>query len=748
LQTTLARNNVEYGAKMRKQAEDAYRAHSLLLDKLHKRVGTPEALSFVAKQRQEHFTKMLEERILLAEGEAALRASRITADTPQSRANIGEIVKRETQDALADARSHESMLWNNAYKDAVEITTDAAGNKIVQLRQVKPIATGQEFMDIVSSMTQARFDSRMPAEIKSLMRGMGIDNEAIALYKRGQLTPEYLETGKVPSQYLMRDGEPVLQGVDAQELIKARGDLLSFARDASAKGELDNARFYGQLAESVLDDLQQLNSPAYDAARQFSRTVNDVFTRSYAGDLARGKTRTGAEKIPAELVVNRAFTTNADLTTMRMREIQDAVGMMGNQYDDAVRQFGADSMEAQQLLPFAESAAQRVDSIFDAQQRGYRLAAAKTIDAQTGRVNPSQLQRFVNENKSMLDQLGITDDLTDAVRAENAFKAVQNQNSYAAKKMQKDGAFAKVLNRENPVLAIGDVLSSNHPFKNFQKLVQLAKGGGQDAVDGLKSAVMDHAFTKAGGVGDLDVAAYKKALFDPIGPGKPSIINMMRSQGLMSREEVRNMLRIIKPMENIMAVKNDQAMFNELLDNADAITEFGLRVLGAKLGRFATSGSSSLIAASAGSSAVRNIFDKQPNLMVRGIMEEASKDPKLMEMLLQRGQARDNSFRLARGLHSYLAAAGLNFAEFEEQPPPDQPREEVFPEASEMLRNFLGKQPPAPVTRGTPNLQLPRTEGPAQEAQQQAQSQPPAPNAPMESSSREMLQRLFPTDMS
>ncbi len=136
-------------------------------------------------------------------------------------------------------------------------------------------------------------------------------------------------------------------------------------------------------------------------------------------------------------------------------------------------------------------------------------------------------------------------------------------------------------------------------------------------------------------------------------------------------------------------------------------------------------------------------------MLIRGIMEEATTDPKLMEMMLKRGKSRDQSFRVARGLHAYLVSAGLNFSEFEEQPPEDQPREAFYPKASEMLFNMLGKQPPAPVTRGTPNLRLPTSQGPAQEAQaRQAQAQPQAPGAPMGSSSREMLERLFPFDMS
>jgi hypothetical protein len=95
----------------------------------------------------------------------------------------------------------------------------------------------------------------------------------------------------------------VFKDTNVNDLINIRSDLLSFSRDAAARGEAANANFYGRLAESTLQDLNTLQSPAYDAARQFSRSLNDTFTRTYAGDVATGVTKTGAEKIPAEILV-------------------------------------------------------------------------------------------------------------------------------------------------------------------------------------------------------------------------------------------------------------------------------------------------------------------------------------------------------------------------------------------------------------------------------------------------------------
>lgn len=765
LETTLAKNNAQYRGEVLKQAEDSLRAYKVLAQKLQD-IGTPESLTKAAELRQNYFNETLSTRLLLAEAEAARLASKITKDTPQSRAAIGEIVKNQTELALKDAREHERFLWSQAYKDSVETVTKD-GKEVLRYKEVNPSSVGEAFLDIASSMTDARFKSRMPAEIKQIMKGIGIDEKAIARYKQGKQTQEYLDTGIVPEEYLTRtvekpaskiilpegvrrpatptETESIFKNTDAQELIKARGDLLSFAREASAKGELDNASFYGRMAEAILDDLQQLNSPAYDQARQFSRTLNDVFTRTYAGDVAMGRTKTGAEKIPAEILVTRAFGSGADATAMRMQKIQDAVGMMRTQYDNAVQQYGIDSPQAMELKPFADAALKRVDSIYDAQQRVLRLAASKSLDPQTGRVNPASLQKFVNENKTMLDEFGVTSDLTDAIRAENMFRAVSDQNSYANNRLLKQTAFAQVLSSENPTRSVTEVLNSKHPVKNFTNIAKLAKAGGPDAADGLKSIVYDYAFTKAGGIDNFDVGAFRKALFEPISPGQPSLLNILRSQDMISRKEVTNLLEIIRPMERIEKAKgNERLLDKEISEGADAVTQLAMRVVGSRIGTAASAGGpSSLIAASAGSQAVRNIFDKQPTMLIQGIIEEATKDPTLMQSLLARGTSEGEKRRIARSMHAYLGAAGLNYATYEE--PPEEPQQNPSVRARDMLNSL----PPAPVTRGTPNLQLPTAQGAPSAPRQppgQPPAAPPAPGQPPASQSRSMLQRLFPYD--
>jgi hypothetical protein len=740
LETTLARGNAKYGAEILKQGQDSIRAYELLINKLRD-IGTPEALVKAAELRDIKLNGLLEGRMAIANADAAEKIAKITKDTPQARGEIGNIVRTETERALADARQHEKFLWDAAYKGSLR-TKQVKGEKVLALKEVSPANLGESFLEIATSMTPERL-AAMPPAMRSIMSRLGVNDEALKKYAAGKLTPEYLETGKVPSSFLTKTvGKkevPVIKKTDIQDLINIRSDFLAFSREAAARGEVANSGFYGRMAEAVLDDLSSAKNPAYNEARQFSRVLNNYFTRSYANEVS-AVTKKGADKLPPEILVQRAFGSANDTTALRMADIEDAVGMMGKQYDDAVSSFGLNSPQAQALQPYADVSKDAVVSIRDAQSRAYRLAAAKSIDPVTGRVNPRQLTQFVAENKTVLDRLNITNDLQDALKAENIFRGIQDQNSFINTSINKQAAFARVLAFENPTTAITDALNkSRYPVRNFKGIVRLAKSGGDEAVDGLKASLYDYAFTKAGGETNFSPAAFDKALFQPIAPGQPSIFNILRSADAISITETKNLRRLIQPMERIeSALKNNQ-LTNEVVTGADAVTELALRVMGAKLGASLSPGSSgSLIAASAGSKFMRKTFDKMPTFLVRGVIEEATKDPQMMALLLQRGVTERDKFRLSRQLHSYLGAAGLTYAEADNDPmPPEEtsPRPGPGRQARRLMQNF----PTAP-TRGAPTPYGPSAPpAPApQGGMEEEQAQP--------STSRRMFQRLFPTD--
>ena len=134
-------------------------------------------------------------------------------------------------------------------------------------------------------------------------------------------------------------------------------------------------------------------------------------------------------------------------------------------------------------------------------------------------------------------------------------------------------------------------------------------------------------------------------------------------------------------------------------------------------------------------------------MMVRKTLQRAAQDPALMAQLLRRNLSEREKFRLAKSLHAYMLASGLNYATYEE--PPEAKVAAQGPRASDQLQNLedvynrlRGRpQPPAPTTRGVPGLPPAPTTPPTGGVPGGA---PPTAGGPTQS--RAMLQQLFPND--
>jgi len=389
----------------------------------------------------------------------------------------------------------------------------------------------------------------------------------------------------------------------------------------------------------------------------------------------------------------------------------DATKLLNTAYDEAVQRFGRDSPQAQKLKPLYDKNQNRPAGLTDAFTRAMRLAAADSIDPMTGRLDPRKLSRFVRDNKGVLDQFGITDDLSSAITAENAFRAVTSKsdprgNSKLLKTALEQEAWAKFAPNENPVRALSDVLASKSPVAGVRDLVKLAQRGGQPAINGLKSTLYDYAFEKAGGInGKFSPTQFYNIMFDEIVPNGPSLSNIMRTQGLMTAKESNNFKRLIYPMQRIEKSMGSKQMLADEGENLqDMAVTLGLRIMGSGLGRGIQQlapgggGGASMVAASAGSKYLRDMVQKMPRVFVKQIIQEATQDPELMALLLTKPKTQVERFRMARSLHSYLAAAGLNYATFDEQEP-QEPRP-TGPSSSQMLRSL----PPAPPTTGLPGI--------------------------------------------
>jgi len=786
LEASLGNHRAQFGGETAAQGQIALKAYQELVEALGK--TGPDGLIAASKLRYDRFTNGLQTRLSLADANAARKIAMISKDTPEARQQIGMIVKNETEKALSEARKVESQLWNatldktgkinplgmtRPFKETVQreigsgvfnpITKRESSKKIneivIRAPVITPSNTADSFLARASEMGPALFND-IPPQVRKIMDSFGVNEESVKLFRDGKLTDEYLNTGKMPvSTYLGKGvyspGTPTIKDQPVQDLVSYRSTLLKMAREAAGEGKRSNADFYSSLADGMMRDLDTLKDPMYDQARQFSRALNDTFTRTFANNLT-GVTGAGKDRIPAETLVQTAFNGNADQTALRMNEIVDAVAFMRTQYRDAVQKFGFDSPQALQLKPLAVAATGNVASVQEAHNRVLRLAAAKAIRVVPGKepgtfvqeLNLKNLTEFAQQNAALLEKMGIMGDLRDAAHASNLLTQVTKENSALVKSANNQLAFAKLLTAENPVKVIAESLGGRFPVRDVRALADLAKKGGPDAVEGLKSSLYDYAYTKAGGnnpQGGFSIDAYAAALFDPISRNQPSIANIMRANGMLSLQELSNFKKLLVPMARIETALKNNIPVEDVIQGADAVTELGLRIIGSKIGTSVTSGPGALIAASAGSKAVRQIFDALPNATVRAVLENAVKDPEAMALLVAKGRTEKEKRDIANGVINFLGTLGvsigknavtpaLNYLAPDEAPAPVP----LSPQPGQAARQ-LRQMPPAPSTRGVPGFGKPG-------APPGAPSSPQSSGPPTNANARSMYASLFPFD--
>ena len=784
LETSLARQNDEFGPKVAEQGRKAQEAVIRMINMLNQS-GDPTMLQEAAQLRDSYLRQLLDGRLAAADAKSAIAIAGISKDSPSNRARIGQIIRDNVDSALKDAREVEHTLWSDvpkAIRAQVDETVAAMRKQGANRDQIRAavarLTDGQavvannftkQFDTIRSEMSPEYYNREFPAIVKDiygrLSKAQNVKNlTPDQLMKFGQeANPDLYDTYQVLKRQFstVKKGDLSYAGMKSQvddtakelvaagkdfvrrgainvgDLVNARRDMLRLAMDAEARGERANYAFYSKFSEALLDDMEQVRNPAYDAARAFSKELNDSFTRTFAGDM-RAVGKTGAERIIPEVLVSRAFSGNSDVVNARLQQIQDAVDMLPRLHSQYVADFGPNDPRTRILEDAVNRAGPRAVSTADAVDRATRLAAAASIDPQTNRLNTTRLSRWLNENETLVNSIpGLRYDLENSIRAQNSLDLITKQNSAISKKIDKQVAFSKFLG-ENPSEAVADAINSKNPALSMRRLAQAAstgmtRGQNQDMVDALKSAVYDYAYAKAGG-DKLNFKAYNDAFFAPTSTGRPALADILVDSGVMNRGELANIKKLTGELSRIESVMGNKQVLERVLETSDAVEDLVLRVIGARIGAGAAEGGSTLIAASAGSKMMREMFDRMPNESVRGLLEQASRDPAFMVRLLEKGRSEQDKIRFAKQLRGYLINAGLTAAEEEEQPAPAA----QVPAPQQTAQKMLKRLPAAPQARGLLGSFSP--------TQQPGRPQAQTPGGQPNPQAREMLQRLFPFD--
>lgn len=652
----LSKQNARYGAESSQKARDAMdvvRAQITLLSG----TGDPAALAAAAQIRGAYYRTLIQTRVEGAKVEALGKSAKITADTPATRELLSEKARTALEKAITEARTAERDMWARV-DDTVAVETsniqqtydDIVGDLLPEVRGEKVPKVVRNFLERVTTPTKAEFD-----------------------YDPTTMSVKPMEQG--------------VKGTTAGEMKQLRSELLDLARTSDRAGEFGQARIYNQMAEAVLDDMdtafRKAGSTAYDEARTFTRELNDTFTRSFAGKVvAQGKY---GDRVAPELLLRKALATGKEAGALQMKELEEATRFM-------VQRGLGDDVAVRDML--------------DAQERMIRLAAADSINPNTGRASIEKITTFIKNNATLMNRFPeVKADLLAASKSEQGLRRLEDRamgiDSVISK--QRDFGFVMGSTSLNPAMAAEvarkaatRVVVSADQEAELARLVKMAQGGGAglggrvnvsavQATEGLRTAVFNSVLDKSTRNGVLDASMVRQFLFTPTSVGKKPLMQVMQEQGLVDDKVVKGVRDLFDAAGAVQRSTRPGTAIDVKQDAVDMVTGTLSRMLGSGLAggaaKAAGSTSPSLIVHGAGARLAENVMTKLPVTTTNKILVEAMNSPEKMASLLEKAPNPQQAAFKARQVHAWLVQSGFTATQELMQPAPqsEPPRRLLAP---------------------------------------------------------------------
>jgi hypothetical protein len=580
------------------------------------------------------------------------------------------------------------------------------------------------------------------------------------------------------------DQVPDAVKVTSGDLIGFRSHVLKLARQSAAdSNRASDAGFYSKLANAAGEDLGTRSlgrmtpeeiaamNPAQldaiknlDAAYSFSKSLNDVFTRGFGGTLYAKNAKGGNRLIP-ELAGDKLRATTGLPTSLRMKELDDALDFVIREVPDAER---AELESLKGTLRGAEEIVMR------------RLARDRNIvNPTTGEVNLNGLNTFLRSQGELLQTQfpKLFEDLQDAGKAQVMLAGLRERQAGANEKLEAIGSFKTFLGKdESPSLEIDRLLGvpgqrpAPNAIKNLVGLIRFTEKARASKINadpdfvgppvnkvkqGLKETIYDSAWRHSGGDTEagVDFVKMRKYLMGPVSRGSQSVMNVLESRGLVSANEVKNWNALFNAAEKFQKTLNrvEQGTLDETtIQGASMMQRIVARFIGVKGGSALSRGmgirGGDIQTPGIGGDVLENLANKLPHgrawdILTRAMQEE---DGKILVDLLKRANTVQEAQAIYGRLKSVIRTTGgraltdyLEFSDYEGAPTAQmQPRRADFdrPAPRPMPR------PAAPAPRPTPQAQArpqpaPRPAAPA--------PQPAASSA----ESRARFAQMYPFDI-
>lgn len=456
---------------------------------------------------------------------------------------------------------------------------------------------------------------------------------------------------------------PATGGIMMSEIQDMRSVALNLGRQMQAQGNTNAARIAFSFADSLLNDLESIrqgDDVAYDIARAYSRSLNDTFTRAFAGDIL-STTKTGAERLAPELLAQRLFQGGSEPTALRIQQLQGVIDFAQTQG-----------------LEGAEQTAKTINGTIESLLRNARAASFKEVrNPETGEITREidfrALNKWIQDNEALLGPEGfpaLKADLENASTAQVLLSDTRLDNKRRAAQLKDEVNFQNLLpnNVDNPTLVVRQAINGKVPLKSLNNILKLTEtapeGMRQSARDGFKATLLESAMTAAGGTGrSFSPRAMYDELFSQMKNvnTRMSLADYMLGKDLATETEINQIKKVLTEMVRIEVADVDGSLA-EIAKDAGPMLDFYLRITGSALGgkiAGVTGDTQSLIARSAGSRMMRQIFEDVPESMKMDVMSELMKNPELLAKMMRKPRSERERLQIGKVIGDTLIDLGF-----------------------------------------------------------------------------------------
>ena len=659
-----------------------------------------------------------------------------------------QIVNDAAEQALADARDFERKLY-----DKVDQTMIIDTSPIVRMfeKLKDPASPGGQVLGSADTLT---------AQTRKYLKDFG--------YRFPDDPPVDIA---VPM-----DSDVPLEMAIPTEIVDTStlGNILAFRRyiqrelRAAETGEAINKAIYGPLDQATLEALgvsgaiedMTPNSKNLREALNFSKKLNDVFLRSYTGDLTRSK-RNLTDLILPEEALGKLFTGGLNKQTINLEAMREGFqfvdeitggqfqGTLNSAVDSFLRQAFRKQLEKDTSAPLQVEYRPGTPEDLPLVKRSFDPDSPDTEEVNI-RLNKNQLQRFVDENSEILgiinDDLGLLGDLKNVDRAQVALETAFARASNRAKTNNKQVLLSQFLQSENAAAVLSRILSSKKPNQSVRSLAaQINKSpvASKDLKDGLYATLLDDAISNnsfTNNEGDLVIQFEKMYdyLFDTkktglqgFGADSSPIMNLFLRNKLIEKDQYDKLQEFLVRGRNLDRARQEGIDALIQVPENDAMKDLVSRMAGAQgiailmrnMGLTPT-----IQTTGAGAQFIKNQFSELPTVALRDILVDVTQPGKasVLADFLERTVKKDQIGKLnpvyryigrtLLGSPSYVAASPFRLTREEDdivQPPPVVPQPAAPAINQSQPPSFQNIQPPAqpaappPQTQATPpNPQL------------------------------------------